>query len=258
MLFLWLTIITQVGGLVYLLALLAGKRFIRRRGSVVLSFIVLYGLVWLLLPTLAGRYDRVPLPLRASAEMPLQPQNVWMVLTNRHYVRPELRDATLAAVQAFHRRYPDVNLTYLDATFPLFYDFPLLPHMRHTNGTRLDLAYIYRHEGGLTSRAPAFFGYGRSEPARPGETDQPAECDAEGAWQYSLLVPLAAPFRSDDYVFDEAATAYWLRCLVDQPRLERVSLEPHLKERFGFGTVDKVRSYSCWAVRHDDHVHVQL
>jgi hypothetical protein len=38
----------------------------------------------------------VPLPYRATTEVPLQAQHVFMVLANRHYVKPTLQSEVIA------------------------------------------------------------------------------------------------------------------------------------------------------------------
>lgn len=38
----------------------------------------------------------------------------------------------------------------------------------------------------------------------------------------------------------------------------KLFLEPHLKSRWRLGAYDKIRFHGCKAVRHDDHLHIQL
>ncbi|MFT5619364.1 MAG: hypothetical protein ACI85I_002607, partial [Arenicella sp.] len=38
----------------------------------------------------------------------------------------------------------------------------------------------------------------------------------------------------------------------------KVFIEPHLKTRLGLENYSKIRFHGCQAVRHDDHIHVQL
>jgi len=45
--------------------------------------------------------------------------------------------------------------------------------------------------------------------------------------------------------------------ILQQPNLGKVFVEPHLKTRMKL--VDsKIRFHGCGAVRHDDHIHIQL
>lgn len=258
LLFILLTVVSQVGGLVLLAALLL--RAARPGWRLRYVFPLLYMGFWLLIPYLSRQLSgRVALPLWATAEQPLGPQNIWLVLANRHYVQPELRTATMEALAQFQSAYPDLRLSYLDASFPFWDGFPLLPHFGHNRGRKLDLSFIYqRPDGSLRGRAPAFFGYGRTVPVRPGEEDMPTYCAREGYRQYSIIVPIASPFVGQQHTLAEAPTAYWLRCLVGHPAIRRAYLEPHLQQRLGLQGHEKVRHHGCWAIRHDDHVHVQL
>jgi hypothetical protein len=259
-LFVVLTVITQTGGVVLLLSLLL-RTLAPPRSWWRLRYIfpVLYGLIWLVTPLLAQPFDRVPLPLYATPEKPLQPQNLVLVLANRHYVRPALRAAVLEVAREVAARQAGVPLSYLDATFPLLDDFPLLPHKGHDNGRKLDLSFRYRNAAGeLASRAPSFFGYGRSTGPRATEMDYPATCAERGYWQYSLLPRIARPFVREGYAVDDAASAEMVRALADHPTIGKLFLEPHLKERWDLGRYPDIRYHGCWAVRHDDHVHIQL
>ena len=169
-LFVLLTVLTQVGGLAWI-----GSRIVLRWWSWSyrwLVFPVLYVLVWALLPLLAAPFGRVPLPIRASAEVPVQPQSLLCVLANRHYVCPQLREETVAVAQELNADNSEFVLTYLDANFPFLNGFPLLPHRSHDDGEKLDFAFFYRYNGKLTSRAPAFVGYGRTIGSESGERNQ--------------------------------------------------------------------------------------
>ena len=45
--------------------------------------------------------------------------------------------------------------------------------------------------------------------------------------------------------------------LLDDPRLGRMLLEPHLDQRLGLSD-PRLRFQGCRAARHDDHIHIQL
>ncbi len=257
LMFVVLTVLTQVGGIVWLLSLIVIKWW---PGKPYRWFVFpgLYLIVWVLLPLLAKPFGRVPLPLRASAEVPLQPQNAFIVLANRHYVRPVLKKETFAVAQRLQADNPDMILTYLDANFPFINGFPLLPHRSHNDGKKLDLAFFYQRKGELTSRAPALLGYGRCAEPQGGERDQPQRCANSGYWQYSLLPKLAWPFRRSGYTVDEEATRKMVRAFARQGTIGKLFLEPHLKTRWRLGQYNKIRFHGCAAVRHDDHLHIQL
>jgi hypothetical protein len=44
---------------------------------------------------------------------------------------------------------------------------------------------------------------------------------------------------------------------VSEYEIGKIFIEPHLKTRLKL-TSDKIRFHGCQAVRHDDHIHVQL
>lgn len=257
LLFIALTALTQIGGVLWLVSRLVRMRF-KRKLFRRLVFPVLYGLVWLVTPWLAAPYGRVPLPIVAKQEVPLQPQHFISVLANRHYVRSELREEVLAVARELQSANDGMVLTYLDANFPFIEGFPLLPHRSHDDGKKLDLAFFYAHKGTLTSKAPAFLGYGRCAEPKAGEQDQAAQCAKRGYWQYSLLKIVGNPFARRSYELAPEATAQMVRAFARRKTIGKLFLEPHLKTRWGLQQYNKIRFHGCAAVRHDDHLHIQL
>lgn len=263
-LFVVLTVLTQVGGLVYLLNRFLYRWLDRwisqpwlRRLSKFGSFAALYLLVsLLLLPALAPAFGRVPLPLRGTH---LRPLNVWTCLLNRHYVRPALRTLALDVAAQLAADFPGTTTYYLDANFPLINRFPLLPHLSHHDGKKLDLAFFYQdaETGEIRDGAPAWIGYGIHEDPLPGEFDQSATCAQHGHWQYDLLQSFVPQGNKETYRFDARRTKALVEALVAHPGSGKLFIEPHLKDRLHIHS-EKVRFQGCQAVRHDDHVHVQL
>jgi len=101
-------------------------------------------------------------------------------------------------------------------------------------------------------------GDGACELPQSGEKDQAAICERQGYWQYSLLQKITSPFNATNRVFDEAANAKLLRHIAKHESIGKIFIEPHLKTRLGLGDIDKIRFHGCGAVRHDDHIHIQL
>lgn len=261
-----LTAVTQVGG-VLLLALLPLFRWIDRRWAglgkrvaIKLSaFSSLYLLVtFALLPPLAAFGGRVPLPV--AGHVPLKPLTYLTCVLNRHYVRPAMREAAEAAAWQLAEAYPGAVLAYLDGNFPFWDGFPLLPHLSHDDGQKLDLAFCYvSQETGrpLPGEAPSPIGYGVYAGPLAGEVDQPRRCAEQGYQLYSLLYYFVPQGKSPHMALDAERTRALVGFFVRHQAIGKVFIEPHLKTRLNLSHA-KVRFHGCHAVRHDDHLHVQL
>jgi hypothetical protein len=261
-----LTILTQIGGVLYLIYKPLGKVIKKRTklpllswGLRFLSFITLLIVFSIfIIPSIAKKFGRVPLPVKATKHIPLKPANVMTLLTNRHYVRPALKESIIAVSKSISETYPGTQLVYLDANFPFWNGFPLLPHRSHDDGKKLDICFLYKNKktGKRVNRAPTILGYGFVEKPAGGEWDQPSACEEKGYWQYSLLSKLTLPKKN--WQFDTATNKRLLQILSQDTRIKKIFIEPHLKQRLGLGGVNKIRFHGCQAVRHDDHIHVQL
>jgi len=262
LLFALLTVLTQVGGVVLLVAL-AGSLLIRRfvdhsmlkRLVSPLLFIVLYAVtIVAIVPPLAKKYGRVALPWSGN----LQPLTLWTCLLNRHYVTPSLKEMVTEATEIFTKAHPDRKVNYLDANFPFIKEFPLWPHLSHDDGRKLDIAFFYVTKNGeVTSKVPSVIGYGVCEGPMPGEVNYPERCAEKGYWQYSLLAKLIPQGRKSLYTFDGEVTADFVKLLLKNQQTQKLFIEPHLKERLKLQS-SKIRFQGCQAVRHDDHIHVQV
>ncbi|WP_299023855.1 hypothetical protein [uncultured Sulfitobacter sp.] len=234
-----LTLITQLGGLAWLAALLFRRRF--------LAFCAAYlalslGAVWV-----APLTGRVPLPCLAGGA--LQMQSPLYCALNRHYVTPELAEVLTDYASQMNRRFDGTTTLVLDANFPFVNGYPLLPHLSHHDGRKADIAFYYRNEAGYldrTTRAP--FGYFAFQ-------DGPTTCPDNRLtlrWDMAWLQPLWP-----DLALDPQRMETSLRLLAADPRVGKLFIEPHLKQRFA-PQIDKIRFQGCRAARHDDHIHIQL
>jgi hypothetical protein len=263
--FIILTILTQVGGVIYLLSLLTHAFIDRKTGRKISrvglkfgSFLLLYLLsTFLIVPVLARPFGRVALPITESGH--LQPLNIITCLLNRHYVRPELKEATLAVAKQMNARYPGTVINYLDANFPFINKFPLIPHLSHNDGKKLDLAFLYidQKSGSPSDEAPSIIGYGVNEEPAANEINMPGQCALNGSWQYSFMSKIIPQGKKADFVFDAIRTKAVVNLFVSEKEVGKIFIEPHLKTRLKL-TSDKIRFHGCQAVRHDDHIHVQL
>lgn len=259
-LFLILTVLTQIGGLVFLtfkafcsVLVFWGVPEIKKRSYRVVFFIGLYSLtIMLIVPPLAEWGGRVPLPVNSVSLKAWSPTSL---LCNRHYVRPELKRAIVELSDSFYEEH-GVGMTYLDANFPFWDGFPLLPHRSHNDGRKLDISFVYRNaNGALTTWLFSFFGYGVSTLPQKGEVNMPAICAEKGYWQYSLLHYLAP---GSGLPMDEKASRALMLKIIQQPQVRKVFMEPHLKQRLQLDAFSKVRFHGCHAVRHDDHIHLEI
>ncbi|MEL7118230.1 MAG: hypothetical protein AAFO07_02280 [Bacteroidota bacterium] len=259
-----LTILTQVGGVAYLLALIVFysiKAF--RNGStrkLVFSslFLIIYSLIsFVVVPPVAEKFGRVPMPVLHEQIKPAK----WIyVLTNRHYVDPKLKETILDIGSDFNADFPECKIFYLDANFPFLDDFPLLPHLSHSDGKKLDLGFCYydKKKRQPAQKHPGWLGYGLVEEPYEGEVNQIDICDKDGYWQYKLSKFLNLNLKSKRFAFDTEATYHLISIISKNSNVKKIFLEPHLKSRLGLKSMNKVRFQGCHSVRHDDHIHLQI
>jgi hypothetical protein len=263
-----LTVLTQVGGIVYLfykpLGLWMDESTKKRWARIPLKVLLYTGLLSLasfwIVPRFAAGYGRVPLPRFATEAIPLKPAGFWITLMNRHYVQPDLLTVITSVAQEIGRQYPGTEIIYLDANFPFLDGFPLLPHRSHDDGRKLDICFLYTNTGnGERINQPlTWLGYGYSEDSGEGEYNQIEVCEEQGYWQYSLLNKLIILKDRPQFTFDERANSALLRSIARQPAVKKIFVEPHLKTRLGLQRIDKIKFHGCRAVRHDDHIHLQI
>lgn len=267
-LFFILTILTQVGGVIYLLYLpfsffVKSEKYSFWKGIVMRS--VGFGLVYVLIclfiiPPLAKKNGRVPLPFFSTKETPVKSGNILMSLMNRNYVKPMLRNAFFKTAKAVHKKYPSVELIYLDANFPFFEGFPLLPHLSHDDGEKLDVAFLYENKKTkkFYNNTFSFLGYGVGEEPKKGEINKPKNCEKQGNWQYNFMKKITFAKMKKGLEFDESANRFLLQKIMENQEVKKVFIEPHLQQRLNLVKYKKIRFHGCHAVRHDDHIHFQL
>jgi len=234
--FVVLTLLTQVGGLVWLLA----------RGRVWL-FAVGYVVVWGVVQVAAPLTGRVPLP--STGEV-LRMQSVVYCALLRNFVTPELRDVAQDAAEAVAQAYP-VTLA-LDAGFPFLTGFPLIPHLSHDDGEKLDFAFYYKGPDGAyqPGRTASPIGYFAFEAVEVPDVCPPVWLTMR--WDMRWFAPLLREVEMEP----DRTRALILAMLADG-RVGKVFVEPPLAARLGVAD-PKLRFQGCRAARHDDHLHVQL
>jgi hypothetical protein len=255
----FLTLLTQVGGVIFIVSLVLNQ-FVQlpklRRFKLLILFVSLYLLTtFLIIPPLAKLGGRVPLPYFQKT---LQPLSYWTCILNRHYVKLELKETASNISDAMAQQYPGTVLMYLEASFPFIDGYPLLPHLSHNDGKKLDICFFYLSPSGEQIKGhPSPIGYGVFEGPQKGETQMPQWCANSGYWQYSVMEKVIPQWNKSKFVFDKERTKALINFIVRDPSIRSMYIEPHLKERLGL-MHPKILFHGCFAVRHDDHIHINL
>ncbi|MBR9859383.1 hypothetical protein GYB22_01255 [bacterium] len=243
-----LSILTQIGGILYIINRFIWNKYInKRRWQRSISFIAIYSIfTFLITPPLASLFGRTKIQNSAR----LKPVNFITVFFNRNYVTPELE----GVINQCLKENKDLHLVYFDACFPFFDGFPLIPHLSHNDGKKIDLGFQYDFidsDQYAAGKVPGIFGYGafvelKREPVCP-STNYPL---------YSIT-SIFSPFQRKDLQFSESKTKKLIETLANHPKTEKIFIEPFLKETMNL-TSSKIRFHGCHAVRHDDHIHLQI
>jgi len=251
-----LTILTQIGGLLYLLTQYTFRNASRLKKSKRIGLFVLCYLLctYLVVPLVAPLFGRE----RIINTKIIRAQNLLYALANRNYVRPELNATLKSVASELDHLYPGTHVVYLDANFPFIDGFPLLPHLSHNDGRKLDITFVYTDANGTaTNLKPSRSGYGVFEEAHGNERNQTNECKDNGYWQYDFSKYLTLGKTNSGLSLDEEKTKAIVNLIISQDQVGKLFIEPHLESRLNL-TGNKIRFHGCQAVRHDDHIHFQL
>jgi len=259
------TVLTQVGGIVLLISKVISKHVLpssysgwRKYAGKALIFILCYALFsFLIVPPLARIGGRIPLPVWGNKK--IKPQTLMTCILNRHYVHQDVFKSISKVSDCFDKQYPHSDILYLDANFPFFDGFPLLPHLSHNDGKKLDVALFYkdRKSDKMLNDVPSIIGYGVYEAPQSGEENMPDRCMKQGYWQYSFLENIIPQGQKENMTFDLKRTTFFVRLLTQDANIKKIFIEPHLKRRMRLKH-SKIRFHGCHAVRHDDHIHFQI
>ncbi|MEM7443052.1 MAG: hypothetical protein AAF414_06975 [Pseudomonadota bacterium] len=138
-----LTALTQIGGVVLILAWLAA-RLAWSRGRRLVPGIAIFALVYAgaslwIVPPLAELGGRQALPCGLGPEAPVRPHGFIYCALNRHYASPLVAAMLDDLAADMAQAYPGMQIVYLDANFPFLDGFPLPPHLSHDDGFKIDL-----------------------------------------------------------------------------------------------------------------------
>lgn len=247
-----LTVLTQIGGIAYLLALWIKRGFLGR----MVAFVALYLLVTVAATFVAPIFGRESLPCFERDN--IAPRTLLTCALNRQYVTPELNLLSKDLARHVAQARPDTLTQYLDASFPFLNGFPLIPHLSHDDGRKIDFAFYYEgafgYARGVTPSPLGYFGF--LEP----HADDPEICGNADRFTLRWDMDWFQGFVRDDLQMNVPRTAIMLRWLADEALkggIEKILLEPHLRARFALPP-SVVRFQGCRAARHDDHVHIQM
>ena len=235
-----LTALTQLGGIAWGLS-----RLFRRP---LLAFAGLYLGLAVLAVWVAPMTGRTA--LSCFERGPLQVQSWFYCATNRSYVTPELKALLQDAAAEVEADHPGTQTLVLDAGFPFFAGFPLLPHLSHDDGEKVDLAFYYADTAGryLPGQTRSPIGYFAFEQDTSSCPDQWASL----RWDLAWLQPLWKT-----YGLEPDRNRLLIETLARDPRVGKIFVEPHLQQSLTLAD-DKIRFQGCRAARHDDHIHLQL
>jgi len=253
-LFCFLTAVTQIGGIVYLISLVISKKWNKNvKFKTLIIFISFYLFSTLVIvPLISPMFGRE----KVKHSEKIKPTNYMTVLLNRNYVKPKLNELLSKTEKKLNGT--NIEIHYLDANFPFINKFPLLPHLSHNDGKKIDLSLIYETENGIiTNRQKSISGYGLFENPKSNEHNQIEECLKNGYFQYDFPKYLTLGKINKELVFSEKGTKKLIQNILKSQNLGKIFIEPHLKNRMNLKN-NKIRFHGCRAVRHDDHIHIQL
>ncbi len=247
-----LTVLTQLGGLAWLAAVpFRGLRFLA-------VFLLAYAVLWGAARLAAPVFGRVAIPCTDRGPERLAELSPLYCALNRNYIAPPLLDHADALARHMNAVFPGTRTRALDAGFPFLDGVPLLPHLSHDDGEKLDLAFFYTDAAGtyLPGRTRSPIGYWAFEAPPPGA---PRPCDGTTGpslrWDMAALQPLL-PERPLDRP-RSAEMLRWLLATHPTGRDYKLFVEPHLAASLGVRG-EALRFQGCRAARHDDHLHLQF
>jgi murein endopeptidase len=217
------------------------------------TFLITYILAtFLIVPFIAPLFGREPVMTTKN----IKPTNYMSVFLNRNYVRPKLNKLLLEVSNDLENKAIQIN--YLDANFPFINKFPLLPHLSHNDGKKIDISLVYETENGeISKKQRSRSGYGVFVIPKKEEHNQIKTCLEKGYFQYDYPKYLTLGKINRNLVFSKKGTVALIKSILKRKELGKLFIEPHLKTRMSLQN-KKIRYHGCRAVRHDDHIHIQL
>lgn len=130
--------------------------------------------------------------------------------------------------------------------------------MNHNDGRKLDISLVYQTKKGIVSdKQKSNSGYGIFEEPLKNETNQSLLCKKLSYKQYDYPKYITFGSINQDLIFSEKETKDLINSLLFNNNLEKLFIEPHLKQRLNLLDT-RIRYHGCKSVRHDDHIHIQI
>jgi len=259
---LFLTALTQIGGLALVLGWLVVRLLPdtwRGASMVTLASLALYALMTVaLVPPLAKVGGREALPCSGTDAAPYRAATPLLCILNRAYVRPPVKAVLAGLSLAVTKEFPGTQTVFLDGNFPFFDGFPLLPHLSHQDGRKLDIAFYYQDAGGRyeAGRLKSPIGYWAFEHRQGDETDAcPESRGPTSRWDMAAIQSWFPPLVLEPN--RTRAALIWLSGRGTALGVEKIFIEPYLAARWDV-TSSVLRFQGCRAARHDDHIHFQV
>jgi hypothetical protein len=252
----FLTTLTQIGGIIYGLSLLIiNKKKSKYQLKRISLFIILYLLAtFLIVPKIAPIFGRI----KIEDNYKIESHTIFTKICNRNYVTPNMHALLTDISLKVNKKFPSIKMIYLDANFPFLNGFPLLPHLSHNDGNKIDICFIYEDESGnITNLKPSRSGYGIFENPKKAEYNQTNFCKKKGFWQYDFTKYLSFGNSNKNLKLSEKGTKFLINKIINNNHVSKLFIEPHIKNRIKLKN-SKIRFHGCKAVRHDDHIHFQI
>jgi hypothetical protein len=252
-----LTALTQVGAIAYVAAYLF-YRHTRLSWATFAVFFALYTVVVVAANLIAPAFGRVPISCFDTDDAKLAVRSPLFCALNRNFVTLKMRTAALALASNMDKKFSGTKTLILDGNFPFIDGFPLLPHLSHSDGKKLDIAFYYAASGSyLPGRTRSPIGYFAFEqPEKGAELPCADRSDMlTFRWNFNYLQSVFPSYQLDGERTKEALR--WLATDGDSYGVEKIFVEPYLAQRLKVKN-ERIRFQGCRAARHDDHIHFQV
>ncbi len=122
----------------------------------------------------------------------------------------------------------------------------------------IGISFIYKtKKGEISNKQKSISGYGVFVAPHKGEFDQTKDCKQKGYFQYDYTKYLTFGEINKELVFSEKGTKRLIESILKNRNPGKIFIESHLKNRLHLHD-KRIRFHGCRAVRHDDHIHIQL